>query len=547
MKVALVTVLLAAFGLCSCANQPGRHPKTGAGAVSYPAQGLPDANPGLKAVAGAEPASAPHAMVVTAQHLATRAGEKILKEGGNAIDAAVAIGYALAVIQPCCGNIGGGGFMVIHLAGGKNLFLNFREKAPLQATTTMYQNKQGHVIEGLSTESWLAIGVPGTVMGLNAALARFGTMPLSTVMKPAIRLAYKGFVLRKGDARILHTGTEKFRTHPNAAGIFLDNGQPLQAGDRLVQKDLARTLQRIAKKGNAGFYQGPVAQSVVDAAQAHGGLLTMKDFAKYTVEWRKPIHCEYRGYEILSAAPPSSGGTTICEILQILKAYPLSQWGYGSVQATHYMVEAMRHAFADRNTYLGDPDFVDNPVQHLLSPEHAAEIRRHIQPRKATPSSKVQGSLGAREGLHTTHYSVVDAEGNAVAVTYTLNFYFGMGGIAGDTGFFLNNEMNDFTSKPGVPNAFGLVQGRVNRIEPGKRPLSSMSPTIVLRGGKVFMVTGSPGGSTIITTTLETILNVIDFGMNMQQSVNARRVHQQWLPAGVMVEKGYLTPKTRKA
>lgn len=548
-----LAVLLAALALCSCSNPDPMSTMTSDttsateadAQISSQALDVSGASPEIEALADAEPVQAPHAMVVTAQHLATKVGVDILKAGGNAIDAAVAVGYALAVVQPCCGNIGGGGFMIVHLASGEDVFLNFREKAPLAATPTMFQDDNGKVIDGLSSSSWKAIGIPGSVMGLNAALAKYGSMSRAEVMAPAIRLAEEGYVLRKGDVKILHTSTDKFRAHPNAAEIFLNDGQPWQVGDRLVQKDLADTLKRIAKLGNPGFYEGPVAEALVEASQSHGGLFTMRDFDNYSVEWRQPIDCKYQGYEIISAAPPSSGGVTICEILQIVEPYPLHEWGYASTKATHYIVEAERHAFADRNTYLGDPNFVDNPIAELLSAAHADEIRSHIQPHQATPSSEVEGSLGDPEGMHTTHYSVVDSQGNAVAVTYTINYLFGMGGIAGDTGFFLNNEMDDFTAKPGVPNGFGLVQGVINQVEPGKRPLSSMSPTIVLKDGELFMVTGSPGGSTIITTALQTILNVVDFGMNMQQAVNAPRFHHQWLPDVVMVEPGYLTAETR--
>ncbi|MBU6296910.1 MAG: gamma-glutamyltransferase [Alphaproteobacteria bacterium] len=501
----------------------------------------------LQTLAEAKPVTAPHAMVVTAQHLATQVGVNILKQGGNAVDAAVAVGYALAVVHPCCGNIGGGGFMVIHLASGKNLFLDFREKAPLKATPTMFQDAQGNVVPGLSTKSFLAVGVPGTVMGLNAALKKYGTMTLQQVMAPAIALAKDGYVLQQGDIKILDTRNKDFAEHPNVAAIFLDHGQPYKVGDKLVQPQLARTLELIAKDGSKVFYKGPIARAVVAASEQNGGLLTMKDFADYSVAWSKPVSCEYRGYEVISSPPPSSGGTTVCEILQIIKPYPFAKWGYGSVEATHYLAEAERFAFADRNTYLGDPAFVKNPIAQLLSPQHAAWIRARIKPDAATPSSKVKGSLGGTEGQHTTHYSVVDAKGNAVSVTYTINFLFGVGQIAGDTGFFLNDEMDDFTSKPGVPNAFGLVQGRIDEVRPGKRPLSSMTPTVVLRKGKLFMVTGSPGGSTIISTTMESIINVVDFGMNMQQAVDAPRMHQQWLPDLVMVEPGYLTPATQAA
>ena len=518
-----------------------------AAAPAIPTQALDttSATTARAALAAAKPVTAPHAMVVSEQHLATEVGVSILKKGGNAIDAAVAVGYALAVVHPCCGNIGGGGFMVIHLKGGKNVFLDFREKAPLAATPTMFQDASGNVVPGRSTRTYLGTGVPGTVMGLNAALGKYGTMTRAQVMAPAIALAKNGYVLEPGDVKILGTRVKEFAGQPNVAAIFLNHGQPYQAGDRLTQPQLAKTLEDIAEGGDDAFYKGAVARKIVDASKDHNGLLTMQDFADYTVAWDRPLRCDYRGYTILSSPPPSSGGTTVCEILQIIKPYPFGKWGYASVKATHYLAEAERHAFADRNTYLGDPAFVKNPLARLLSASHAAQIRKQIRPDAATPSSEVSGSLGAVEGQHTTHYSVVDAKGNAVGVTYTINFLFGTGMIAGDTGFFLNDEMDDFTSKPGVPNAFGLVQGKINQIEPGKRPLSSMSPSIVLKNGKLFMVTGSPGGSTIISTTLESMINVIDFGMNMQQAVDAPRVHQQWLPDLVMVEPGYLTPETQ--
>ncbi len=496
----------------------------------------------MAALSKAMPVTAKHAMVVSAQHLATQVGVDILKQGGNAVDAAVAVGYALAVVHPCCGNIGGGGFMVVHLASGKNLFLDFREKAPLKASPTMYQDAEGNVVPGRSTGSYLGVGVPGTVMGMDAALEKYGSLRLQQVIAPAIKLARDGFVLQQGDVTILDERAKDFATYPNVAAIFLNHGKPYVVGDRLRQPQLARTLELIQKGGTRAFYQGSIARKVVAASQAQGGILSMKDFADYSVKWDTPLSCGYHGYTIVSDPPPSSGGTTICQILQILKPYPLAQWGFGSVKSVHYMIEAERRAFADRNTYLGDPAFVHNPIDKLLSPEHVTAMRATIQPDKATPSSDIKGSLGPVEGTNTTHYSVVDKQGNAVAVTYTINYLFGVGRIASDTGFFLNNEMDDFTSKPGVPNTFGLVQGRINQIEPGKRPLSSMSPTIVLRDGKLFMVTGSPGGSTIISTTLESFLNVAEFGMNIQQAVDAPRLHEQWLPDQVLVEPGLLTP-----
>jgi len=486
-------------------------------------------------------------MVVSAQHLASLVGLDILKRGGNAIDAAVAVGYAEAVVHPCCGNIGGGGFMTIHFKDGRNVFLDFREKAPLKATTAMFQDPHGNVVPGLSTDSYLGVGVPGTVMGLNEALRTYGTMPLKQVIAPAIKLASEGYVLEQGDVDFLDDSVKDFAKYPNVAAIFLDHGKPYVAGQRLVQKQLAHTLEQIAQGGTDAFYKGSIARRVVAASEANHGILSMQDFADYSVQWDKPVQCGYRGYTIVSAPPPSSGGVTVCMILKLVEPYPLGQWGYGSARSLHYLVEAERRAFADRNTYLGDPAFVHNPIDKLLSADHLAQVRAGIRPDKATPSSQVQGSLGQPEGTHTTHYSVVDKDGNAVAVTYTINYLFGIRQIAGDTGFFLNDEMDDFTGKPGVANGAGLVQFGADRVEPGKRPLSSMTPTIVLRDGKPFMLTGSPGSATIISTTMESIVNVIDFGMNLQQAIDAPRIHHQWYPDVVYVESGLVTPQTQKS
>ena len=556
----MLATALATLGIAACSN--GTPPPTQAEAgtaattavATSAAQGDVDAASPFAHIPAdaraklekAEPVTAKHAMVVSAQHLATQAGVEILKQGGNAIDAAVAVGYAEAVTHPCCGNIGGGGFMTIHLANGENLFLNFREKAPAKATPTMFQDDNGEVIDGSSTESYLGVGVPGTVMGLNTALEKYGTMPLEKVIAPAIKLARDGYVLKQGDVDILDGSTKAFAKYPNVADIFLNDGKPWKAGEKLVQKDLANTLETIAKGGTDAFYKGPIAKAVVKASDANGGIFTLDDFAHYNVTWEKPIHCEYRGYDIISAPPPSSGGTTLCMIFNIMKPWPLADWGYGSADAIHHIAEAERRAFADRNTYLGDPAFVDNPIDKLLSPEHADERRATVKADKATPSSEIKSFLAANEGDHTTHYSVVDKDGNAVAVTYTINYLFGIKQIAGDTGFFLNNEMDDFTAKPGVANGAGLVQGEANKVEPGKRPLSSMTPTIVMKDSKPFMLTGSPGSATIISTTMESIVNVVDFGMNLQQSINAPRQHQQWYPEVVYVEDGLMTPETRR-
>ena len=539
----LACLLTAAPALAAPVTAPAA-----AHATSIPTAALDSTAGGIRRAQwmAAQPVLAKHAMVVSAQHYATEAGLSILKQGGNAIDAAVAVGYALAVVHPCCGNIGGGGFMTIHLANGKNLFLDFRERAPLAATATLFQDAQGNVVPGRSTKTWLGVGVPGSVMGLDVALKKYGTMTRAQVMAPAIKLARDGYVLQPGDVKILDTRAKDFAAHPDVAAIFLDHGQPWQAGAVLRQPELAHTLELIDKGGSRAYYDGPIARAIVAASAKQGGILSLKDFRDYKAVWARPIECRYRGYTVVTPPPPSSG-ETVCEILRVLDGYPLARWGYGSAQTSHVLAEAERHAFADRNTYLGDPAFVKNPIARLLSTANIARIRAAIQPDRATPSSAVKGSLGAAEGMHTTHFSVLDAKGNAVSVTYSINYLFGVGMMAGDTGFFLNNTMDDFTSKPGVPNSFGLVQGHVNAIQPGKIPLSSMVPSIVLKHGKVFMVTGSPGGSTIISTTLESMVNVIDFGMNMQQAVDAPRVHMQWYPDMIFVEPGYLTPTTQAA
>ena len=502
----------------------------------------------MLAQAASQPAvEAQHGMVVSSQRYASEVGARILQEGGNAVDAAVAVGYALAVVNPCCGNIGGGGFMTIHLADGRNTFINFREIAPAAATERMYLDVQGNPIKDLSLYGYLAAGVPGTVMGLDRALAEYGRLPRSKVMAPAIKLARGGFILNRGDTDILDTKVDRLSKDPVAAKIFLrPDGKPFQPGDRLVQKDLASTLELIAKQGPDAFYKGTIAKAVEQASKANGGILTAKDFANYTVTEGPPLTCSYRGYALISSPPPSSGGTTICEILNILEGYDMRAMGFRSAQSVHLMVEAMRHAFLDRNTYLGDPAFVKNPLDRLLSKDYATAIRAKIDPEKATPSKAVQPGIEPHEKTETTHYSVVDAEGNAVSVTYTINDSFGSTVVAPGTGFLLNNEMDDFTVKPGVPNLFGLVQGKANSIAPGKRPLSSMSPTLVTKDGKTFLVVGSPGGSRIITITLETIMNLLDYGMAPQEAVDAPRIHHQWLPDEVFYEPYGLSPDTMK-
>lgn len=495
--------------------------------------------------ASVAPVAAEHGMVVTAQQLATRVGVDVLKKGGNAIDAAVAVGYALAVVYPAAGNLGGGGFMTLQLADGRKTFLDFREKAPLAATPNMYLDADGNVVKGLSTKGYLALGVPGSVAGLELARAKYGSMTRAALMAPAIQLAERGFALEQGDADILRSASADLAKDAPSAAIFLNRGEPFQSGQKLVQKDLARTLRLISRRGVAGFYQGPVAKALVTASTAGKGILSQADLDQYTVRELAPVECDYRGYHIVSAPPPSSGGVVICEILNIVEGYPLKDWGFRSAQAVHYQIEAMRHAYLDRNSYLGDPDFVKNPLERLLDKGYAAKIRDAIDPAKAGVSQQLKPGVAPHEGSNTTHYSIVDQAGNAVAVTYTLNDWFGARVTAAGTGVLLNNEMDDFTVKVGVPNLYGLVQGQANAIAPGKRPLSSMSPTIVSQGGKPVMVVGTPGGSRIITAVTHTILNVIDYGMNVQEAVDAPRFHQQWLPDLTNVDTFGISPDTR--
>ena len=496
--------------------------------------------------ASPEPVKAEHGMVVTAQHLASDIGVEVLKSGGNAVDAAVAVGYALAVVYPTAGNIGGGGFMTIRLKDGKTTFLDFRERAPLAAKRTMYLDDKGNVVEGLSTDGYLAVGVPGSVLGFETARTKYGTKSREELIGPAIRLARDGFVLNQGDIASLQEGAGMLAKDKAAAAIFLKpDGKTPAIGETLVQTDLAATLASISEKGTDAFYKGPTADAIVKASEAGGGILAKADFESYAVRELEPVKCNYRGYDIVSSPPPSSGGVIICEILNVLEGYPLGYLGYGSAETVHAMVEAMRYAYVDRNTTLGDPDFVKNPVSKLLDKQYAMETRGKISPFKAGVSQKLMPK-GFGESKETTHYSIIDDEGNAVAVTYTLNGSFGTGVVAPGTGILLNNEMDDFTAKPGSPNLYGLVQGEANAIEPKKTPLSSMSPTIISKDGKPFMVIGSPGGARIITITLEAIINVIDHGMNIQEAIDAPRIHHQWLPDRVYMEPYALSSDTRK-
>ncbi|MDH6595254.1 gamma-glutamyltranspeptidase/glutathione hydrolase [Variovorax sp. TBS-050B] len=504
------------------------------------------AGAGASHAASQAPVAAEHGMVVSAQHLATKVGVDVLKRGGNAVDAAVAVGYALAVVYPAAGNLGGGGFMTLQLADGRKTFLDFREKAPLAATANMYLDKDGNVVKGLSTHGHLAVGVPGTVSGMEYAREKYGTMKRADLIAPSIQLAEKGFALEQGDVDMLLTATNDFKKDPASAAIFLNQGEPFAVGQKLVQKDLAKTLRAISAKGVDGFYKGPVGAAIVASSQAGKGIITQADLDQYRTRELAPVECDYRGYRVVSAPPPSSGGVIICEMLNILEGYPLKELGFRSAQSVHYQIEAMRHAYVDRNSYLGDPDFVKNPLERLLDKGYAEKIRAAIDPKKAGVSKDIKPGVPPHEGSNTTHYSITDQWGNAASVTYTLNDWFGAKVTADKTGVLLNNEMDDFTSKVGVPNIYGLVQGEANKIEPGKRPLSSMSPTIVSKDGKPVFVVGTPGGSRIITAVLHTILNVVDYGMNVQEAVDAPRFHQQWLPDVTNVETFALSPDTRK-
>jgi gamma-glutamyltranspeptidase/glutathione hydrolase len=492
------------------------------------------------------PTASTTGLVVSAQRLAAEAGVDILGQGGNAIDAAVAVGYAEAVVNPCCGNIGGGGFLTAHLADGRDIVVNFRETAPAAASRDMYLGPDGQPVHGASLFGWNAVAVPGTVLGLDTTLVKYGTLPRATVMAPAIRLARDGFELTVADATVLHFGAPLLRRNPEAAAIFLRaDGTPLGAGQILRQPALAATLHAIADHGPDAFYGGAIPQAVEKSARDGGGIITAADFAAYRIAETEPLRCTYRGTVILSVPPPSSGGTTMCETLNILEAYDLHGLGFHAAEAVHLMTEALRLAFFDRATYLGDPDFVSMPLQRLLSKDYAAGLRGQIADR-ATPSASLGPAIPPPlDKPETTHYSVLDRLGNAVSVTTTINGAFGAGVVAPGTGFLLNGEMDDFTIKPAASNQFGLVQGEGNAIAPGKRPLSSMAPTIVLKDAAVEMVAGSPGGPRIITATLEAILNVINYGMNAQEAVDAPRLHHQWEPDVLYAERFALSPDTR--
>ncbi len=494
------------------------------------------------------PVVAEHGMVSSQDAAATRVGVEILKQGGNAVDAAVAVSYALAVTHPQAGNIGGGGFMMLRMKDGKTVAIDFRETAPEKASRDMFLDDKGNADSKKSLISHLASGTPGTVAGFSLALEKYGTMPLNKVVQPAIKLARDGITVNDALADDLKQyGAEVIPNHENSKAIFWKaDGQPLQKGDKLVQANLAKSLEMIAEQGPDAFYKGTIADQIAEEMAKNGGLISKADLANYKAVERKPVSGEYRGYEVYSMPPPSSGGIHIVQILNILENFDLAKYGFGSADAMQVMAEAEKYAYADRSEYLGDPDFVKVPWQALTSKAYAKSLAEKIDINKARPSSEIKpGNLAPYESDQTTHFSVVDKDGNAVAVTYTLNTVFGTGIVAGNTGILMNNQMDDFSAKPGTPNVYGLVGGEANAVGSHKRPLSSMSPTIVVKDGKTWLVTGSPGGSRIITTVLQMVVNSIDFGMNVAEAANAPRFHHQWLPDELRVEKGF-SPDTLK-
>jgi gamma-glutamyltranspeptidase/glutathione hydrolase len=473
-------------------------------------------------------------MVASACPEATAAGVRVFESGGNAVDAAIAVGFALAVSYPSAGNIGGGGFMLVRMAGGESSFFDFREKAPMLATRDMYLDEAGDVTGDMSVRGHLASGVPGSVAGLWMAHDRYGSKKWEELLAPAIELAEKGFEVSPYLAFSLEEPHSRLSQYPGLSNFFGDEGMPLEAGDLLIQPDLAMTLSLIADQGPAGFYEGRTARLIAEEMRRGGGIITAEDLASYEAVEREPVRGSYRGFDIISAPPPSSGGIVLLEILNIIEGYSMDRGR--DIEAVHLVIEAERRAYADRARWLGDSDFVDIPADNLISKDYADKLRNDIK-YMATPSAE----LDAGESEETTHYSVVDSEGNAVAVTTTLNGSYGSYVVIEGAGFLMNNEMDDFSIKPGVPNMYGLTGGEANAIEPGKRMLSSMTPTIVLRNGEPWLVLGSPGGSTIITTVAQVVMNIIDFGMEPLEAVSAGRYHHQWSPDMVYYEEGAFT------
>jgi len=491
-------------------------------------------------MATVQPIWAEHGMVSSQEALATRAGVEILEQGGNAVDAAVAVGFSLAVTLPRAGNLGGGGFMMVHLAEpNKTIAIDYREMAPAKAHRDIFLDEKGDPDSRLSREHGLAVGVPGTVMGMELALQKYGTMTMKQVTAAAINMAKEGIEVTPDLSTSLTGLKKRIAQWPSSAKIFYKaDGSDYKVRETLKQPELAHSLTLIATHGSKGFYQGETAQKIVSTIQDAGGVMTLEDLKNYRVVERKPVQGDYRGYQVVSMPPPSSGGIHIIEMLNMLEPYPIDKLGHNTAATLHLMTESMKRAYADRSEYLGDPDFYNVPVQALISKDYAKHLASQININKATPSSDIKpGNLVPYESDQTTHYSVVDQWGNAVSNTYTLNFSYGSGLVAKGTGILLNNEMDDFSAKPGTPNGYGLVGGEANAVEGGKRPLSSMSPTIVMKDGKPFIVTGSPGGSRIITTTMQVIMNVIDHDLNIAEATAAPRVHHQWLPDLLRVEQ----------
>ncbi|WPO42259.1 gamma-glutamyltransferase [Tardiphaga sp. 42S5] len=489
-----------------------------------------------------KPIAATHGMVVAQEKISAKVGADVMARGGNAIDAAVASGFAMAVTYPRAGNIGGGGFMVIHTASGEDVTIDYRETAPAKATRDMFLGSDGKPDIAKSRDSALGIGIPGTVAGLALALEKYGSgkFTLSDLLQPAIALARDGFVVADDIAATLPDLQRRTARWPSSVKIFSrSDGIALQPADTLIQSDLAATLTAIAAQGPRGFYEGPVAQKLVDGINKAGGIFAIEDLKAYQPVIRQPVRGSYRGYDIVSMPLPSSGGTVLLETLNILEGFPVATLQQGSAPSLHLLIEAMKRAYADRARYLGDPAFVNAPIATLTSKDYAAKQRASIDLDKATPWTDALSAVPPREGQNTTHYSVVDAAGNVVSNTYTLNFPYGVGLVADGTGVLMNNELDDFTAAPGASNAFGLVGFEANLPGPGKRPLSSMSPTIVLKDGKPVLVTGSPGGSRIISTVLQVIVNVIDYKMDVMSAVAAPRLHHQWLPDEVRIERGF--------
>lgn len=477
------------------------------------------------------------AMVVTAHPLASKVGVDILRRGGNAIDAAIATQLALAVVYPAAGNIGGGGFMVLRMKDGRLDALDYREKAPGNASTNMYLDEVGGVVSGLSEKGHLAHGIPGTVAGLVAAHSKYGTLPWAQLVQPAIDLALNGFTLTELEAEGLNDIQEELIKYNSIEPTFLINDW--STGDSIRFEDLGHTLERIRDQGAAGFYEGKTADDIVAEMERGKGIITLKDLKNYQAVWRQPLVGQYKEFKVITMPPPSSGGVALLQLLKSVEPYPINEWGHNTVKTAHLMTEAERRAYADRAVYLGDPDFFTVPVDRLTSTMYVNERMSDFNPEKATPSMEVkEGAISMVESEQTTHLSIVDQKGNAVAVTTTLNDGYGSRVVVAGSGFLLNNEMDDFSSKPGVPNMYGAVGGEANKIEPGKRMLSSMTPTLIEWNGKLLMVVGTPGGTTIITSVFQTILNVIDHRMNMQEAVTAKRFHSQWVPDSLQTEKG---------